>query len=520
MKRLLVIMTWLLVAAFALLARAIDAESVEELGLSRRDSTTLSAPVTTDEGSCPPGPDAGICTDTGEKQVAPLPQNRTSPDQAQKQLKQNQPEAVPSPRAGRKAPKEPGEHGSFTVYFFYGEGCRHCSDEKPFLDGLSKRFPGMEVKSYEVWHDRTNAALMSAFARAYDVEAAGVPMTFIDRNAFIGFTSATGRELASAARRCSAGTCADPAALASGKGALEATPRIDGAGPDTVSSELQAKRGADTALDLPFFGRVDAAGRSLPFLTVMIAGMDSFNPCAFFVLLSLLGLMIHARSRRRMLLVGGTFVFFSGFLYFIFMAAWLNVFLVMGQVSMITTVAGVLSLIIALINIKDFFLFKKGVSLTIPESAKPKLFERMRGLLRTSSLPALVLGTSILAIAANAYELLCTAGFPMVYTRILTLHTLPAVSYYLFLVLYNVVYVVPLLVIVGVFAATLGRKQLTEQQGRVLKLLSGIMMLSLALVLLIKPELLNNVLISSVILVGSVGVSIVIASITRRLRFQ
>jgi hypothetical protein len=79
-----------------------------------------------------------------------------------------------------------------------------------------------------------------------------------------------------------------------------------------------------------------------------------------------------------MLIVGGTFVFFSGFLYFLFMSAWLNLFLVMGQVSMITTAAGVLSLLIASVNIKDFFLFKRGVSLTIPEGAKLKLFDRMQ----------------------------------------------------------------------------------------------------------------------------------------------
>ena len=507
-------MTWLLVPAFALLSQAIDAEPVEEWGQSP-NNTVLSAPATKDEDSCPPGLDAGICTDAGGKPVPPLPQKKAPTDQSSKQLEPARP-----PEAGSVPGLQPR---SFVVYFFYGEGCPHCADEKPFLDGLRKRYPGIEIKSYEVWHDQKNAALMSDFARTYGVTAAGVPMTFIDRKAFVGFTAATASSLSEAAKRCSTEPCANPQDIVMGKVEMGTglVKERKGAPTDTPASNAQAeKRSTDTAVDLPLVGKVDTNTFSLPLLTLLIAGMDSFNPCAFFVLLSLLGLMIHAKSRRRMLLVGATFVFFSGFLYFIFMAAWLNVFLVMGQVSVITTAAGVLSLIIALINIKDFFLFKKGVSLTIPESAKPKLFERMRRLLRASSLSALVLGTSVLAIAANTYELLCTAGFPMVYTRILTLHTLPAVSYYLYLVLYNVVYVIPLLVIVGVFAVTLGRKQLTEQQGRVLKLLSGIMMLNLALVLLIKPELLNNALISFMILTGSVGVSLVIACVARRLRFQ
>ncbi|MCK7494235.1 MAG: hypothetical protein MZW92_25745 [Comamonadaceae bacterium] len=106
----------------------------------------------------------------------------------------------------------------------------------------------------------------------------------------------------------------------------------------------------------------------------------------------------------------------------------------------------------------------------------------------------------MLAVAANSYELLCTAGFPMVFARILTLNELPPVSYYLYLVLYNLVYVVPLSVIVGIFTVTLGRKKLTEWQGRVLKLLSGTMMLGLGAVLLINPSLLNNVLVSLALL--------------------
>lgn len=189
----------------------------------------------------------------------------------------------------------------------------------------------------------------------------------------------------------------------------------------------------------------------------------------------------------------------------------------MGQVAVITKVAGVLSFVIAAINIKDFFAFKKGVSLSIPDSAKPKLFDRMRRLIHNSSLLSLVVGTSILAIAANSYELLCTAGFPMVYTRILTLNHLSALSYYLYLVLYNMIYVVPLLIIVVVFSVTLGKKQLSEWQGRLLKLVSGAMMLGLAVVLLIDPALLNNVLISFLLLTGALGLSLLVALVTRRL---
>lgn len=64
--------------------------------------------------------------------------------------------------------------------------------------------------------------------------------------------------------------------------------------------------------------------------------------------------------------------------------------------------------------------------------------------------------TVALAFAANAYELLCTAGFPLVFTRILTLAELITPAYYGYLALYSAVYVLPLLAIAAVFVATLG----------------------------------------------------------------
>ena len=228
---------------------------------------------------------------------------------------------------------------------------------------------------------------------------------------------------------------------------------------------------------------------------MILGALDSFNPCAFFVLFSLLGILVHARSRGRMLFIGGVFVLFSGLVYFVFMAAWLNVFLYIGEMQVITTAAGVVALCVAGINIKDFFLFKRGISLTIPESKKPGLFARMRGLLHETSLPAMFLGTVVLALAANTYELLCTAGFPLVFTRILTLSNLRPLEYYL----------LPGAVQRGVHPAArrgrravfpdAGPRKLSEAQGRVMKLVSGLMMLGLGSVVLVDPGLFSNVLV-------------------------
>lgn len=401
----------------------------------------------------------------------------------------------------------------FTVYFFWGDGCPHCEAEKTFLNEMKKRYKNIEVKDFEVWYNKKNAKFMIKMAKAFNVEASGVPVLFIDRKVFIGFSEQSKKEITETIKKCDSTECIDPLLILSGNiPKKELTPI-----PETYKKqELECKEKGKTVY-IPWIGNLDASEMSLPAITVIIAGLDSFNPCAFFVLFSLLGLLIHAKSRSKMLIIGGVFVFFSAFIYFLFMAAWLNLFLFMGQVGLITKIAGVTAIFIATINIKDFFVFKKGISLTIPDTAKPKLFDRMRKLLKTTSFLSILIGTSVLASAANSYELLCTAGFPMVFTRILTLNNLSNYKYYMYLVLYNIIYVIPLLIIVIIFTSTLGKRNLTEWQGRILKLLSGTMMLGLGSILFFNPAILNNAFVALLLLLGSIILSSIVAFITKKM---
>jgi thiol-disulfide isomerase/thioredoxin len=398
--------------------------------------------------------------------------------------------------------------GTLTVrlYYFYSPTCPHCQAAKPFLAQLEKDQPWLEVKRYTVKDHRANARFYFETARSLGVEALSTPGFVFCRQVIIGYDSAetTGRQLADALAGCRDRRLANP-------GVPDEVAAGDGAAPPQRSA---AEDKAGTAVRVPFVGTVDAKALSLPVLTLVLAGMDAFNPCAFFVLLFLLSLLVHAKSRTRMAIVGGTFVLFSGLVYFVFMAAWLNVFLIAGELRVITFIAGLVALLVAVLNIKDYFWFKAGPSLSIPDAAKPGLFKRMREVVTTGNMGPMLLGTVLLAIVANSYELLCTAGFPMVYTLTLTrAHDLATWQYYAWLAVYNVIYVIPLLAIVVVFTRTMGARKLSEAEGRVLKLVSGFMMLGFALVLLFAPAMLTNALVSMGVLALAVIASIVIAKI-------
>ena len=388
------------------------------------------------------------------------------------------------------------------LYYFFSPTCPHCQAAKPFLQEMAGRKPWLEIKRYAVKDNRANAKFFFETAKSLGVEALSVPGFVFCRQVVIGYDSAatTGADIEKAIDACHANRLANPGATA---------PVAGGSVPAGATTAIEEEAG--TALHLPFIGAINAQAMSLPLLTVVLAGMDAFNPCAFFVLLFLLSLLVHAKSRARMLIVGGTFVMFSGIVYFVFMAAWLNVFLIAGELRVITVIAGLLALTVAALNIKDYFWFKTGPSLSIPESAKPGLFKRMREVVTSGSMGPMLASTVLLAIVANSYELLCTAGFPMVYTRALTLANLESWQHYAWLAVYNVIYILPLLAIVLVFTKTMGARKLTESEGRILKLVSGFMMLGFGLVLLFAPNLLTNTLASILVLGLAVAASLVIA---------
>lgn len=385
-----------------------------------------------------------------------------------------------------------GKNAKVFLYFFHSNTCPHCQKAKPFINSIDNKYDWLVVKSYEVSRNRENSKFL------FDVAAkAGAKITSVPAFAYCGSIEAgfmsdevTGQRLENSLLQCH-------------KSIVEGAFQVD-------KKSSKVKTTDDIKVNIPILGELDTGEFALPIITIIIAGADAFNPCAFFILLFLLSLMVNAKSRLRMALIGGVFVFFSGFVYFAFMSAWLNAFLQYGELGFITIGAGIIALVFSIINIKDYFFFKMGISLSIPEWAKPGLYKRMRDLVNANSFWAMLTGTVLLAVLANLYELLCTVGFPMIYTRILTLRDLETFDYYAYLVFYNIVYVIPLVIIVILFIYKFSSRKLSEDEGRVLKLLSGYMMFILAMLLVFWPEALNQFLIA----IGLILVSIVVTLVT------
>jgi hypothetical protein len=334
---------------------------------------------------------------------------------------------------------------------FVLEGCPHCTAAIRFLSQLARERPELRIVYRSLNSDVTARDDLARLSQNAGYWPPGVPTFHMEGRILVGF---------------------DDAAQS---------------GPGVISFIDQAATAADQ-VETRFFGALSASRLGLPLFTLALGLLDGFNPCAMWVLLFLLSLLVRLQDRKKMALIAGTFVLVSGAIYYAFMAAWLNVFLAVGMSDPLRWTLGAAALAIGGINAKDFFSRGRGFSLSIPDSAKPGLYARARAVLRSEALPASLAAVAALAVVVNFIELLCTAGFPAIYTAVLTQHDLRPAAHYAYLGLYIVGYIADDSLMVSIAVAALSSRKLTERAGRWLKLVSGAVMLALGSVMILRPH--------------------------------
>jgi glutaredoxin len=237
-------------------------------------------------------------------------------------------------------------------------------------------------------------------------------------------------------------------------------------------------------ITLPFFGKKEIKISSLFVFTVFLGLVDGFNPCAMWVLLFLLSILVNIQERKKVLLISGTFVLMSGLVYFMFMAAWLNFFILVDNLSFLKKTIALIAFIVGMVHIKDFFFFKKGITFSIPENILPKIFQQIQKILQEKKIALIFLSTAVLAFFVNFVEFLCTVGLPVVYGQILAEQHLSSFMHYYYLVIYNLAYIFDdaLMVIIAVWS--MKKFKLQERGGRWLKLLGGGVLVGISIYLL------------------------------------
>jgi cytochrome c biogenesis protein CcdA/glutaredoxin len=377
------------------------------------------------------------------------------------------------------------------LVIFWAEGCPYCEAELEFLDELGDQYPTLVIARHEVGNSQVNRELFVAAMEALGEGIDGVPTTILDDRVWVGFNAdtATSIELAVGAL-------------------LGGEPQDD----DAVVA-------AESVIALPFVGTVDVAGSSLLVSTVLIAFVDGFNPCSLWVLTILLALVLNMGSRRRLLAVGGVFLAITTLLYGVYIIGFYSVLSYIAYVGWIRVAVAALALTFGIINVKDYFAFGRGPSLTISEKRKPELYRRIRRVAMPDRplLPVLG-GTAALAVGVSLIETPCTAGFPVLWADLLAERGVALGGAVVLFAVYMIVFLIDELLVFGSAVVAMRVTKVTERHGRVLKLVGGSVMIVLAAVLLFAPELMESVTGALAVFVGALAMAGVIVAIEGALR--
>jgi len=423
------------------------------------------------------------------------------------------------------------------TYFFYSNTCPHCADEKVFLNDFQEKYPELDIKWIEVSEDYDTFEKVST---QYNSIPVGVPRTYINGTAFVGFTDEDGemeyvstyqaytgyqnqieRVLLNHLQAAHNITINDTCNVVSDKDTKKdyiTVPLIILISyilfllvfKKKIKKKITIGAGLAALIVILFYLSQHIPSNqilkfanqfSFPIFTIIIGLLDGFNPCAFAVLAILLSLLIYAKSKGKMALIGIIFILTSSIMYFLFIMILLILRSeLLGQYKgVIRIVVGLIALIAGTINVKDFFFFKKGISLSISQGKMSKIMQKMKGIVNevreaktAMAMFIAIISTIILAAFVNLLELGCTLILPVQYIEVLVtnfgMHIGP--THYLFIALYCLVYVIPLFFILGSFLYTFKSERMTETKGKILKLIGGIIMIGLGLILLFKPEFL------------------------------
>ena len=406
---------------------------------------------------------------------------------------------------GVSAQAEPSESGAGAVrmFVFWGDGCPHCEEQKPFLRELEQRYPDLEIREFEIFRSNTHHPLFIALAQAHDIEPGSVPTVFIGGHAYVGDGPQIRREMENTVRD----------EIASLQGVIgKSDPAREGPEAHSMVSENGA-----TEVHVPLIGTVDLAVQPLMLTTLLIAFIDGLNPCSLWVLTLLLGLVIHSGSRRRIAVVGVTFLATTALIYGAFVA---GVFSVMNYVIYLTWVQWIVAafaLTFGLVNIKDYFWLKQGLSFTIADSQKPGIYKGIRKLLNPQLTGfALFFATIVMAAGIALVELPCTAGFPVIWSGIVADRGVTGLTFLLLLAVYLLIYLLIELVVFVTALVTLRMGRFQENHVRNLKLIGGIIMVALAAVIVLNPDLMNDIAGTLIVFMGAIGLGLMIIAVYQR----
>lgn len=379
------------------------------------------------------------------------------------------------------------EEEKVKLYLFYGDGCPHCADEKEFLDSIDDKYPNLEIVKYEVWYNDENSSLLSQVEEKLHVTRRGVPTTVIGKDVMVGFNTANGARIERAINFYLDNENYVDVVEQIKNGTYIDEKKEEEKDEKTEFEKIEEETDKDATIDVPIIGEINLKKVSLMTSAVIIGLIDGFNPCAMWVLLFLISVLIGMKDKKRMWALGVTFLFVSAFIYMLIMLSWISIAVKMTTVIWIRNLIAVVALIGAFVNIKNFFKSHDGCNV-VDDKKRKKIFKKIRKFTSEKSFVLALLGVVGLAVSVNLVELACSAGLPLVFTELLVLNNVSNFMRVIYTLLYVLFFLLDDLIIFIIAMVTMEVTGISTKYNKYSHLFGGLIMLVIGLLLIFKPE--------------------------------
>lgn len=391
------------------------------------------------------------------------------------------------------------------IHLFYGNGCPHCAAEEEFLSDYLKDRTDVKLYKYEIWYDSHNQELLSKVQKEMGTtNKNGVPFTVIGKKTIVGYADGvTDEQIKDAINYYLNNDYRDYAGEITGKvkknEVKEDTIKDESKTEDKKENKIEKADDTkdsdqtDENVTVPVLGKINAKKVSLPILAVVLGFVDGFNPCAMWILIFLITMLFNMKDRKKMWILGLTFILTSGIVYLMFMLAWLNLATFISKIAFIRLLIAVIALVVGLINVYKYIdsLKKKDEGCDVVDKKdRKKIMEKIISITHEKKFIIALLGIMVLAASVNIIELMCSIGIPLLFTQILAMNNLSTFSYMIYMFIYIFFFLIDDIVIFVISMVTLKVTGLSTKYTKYSHLIGGIIMLIIGLLLVIKPELL------------------------------
>ncbi len=376
------------------------------------------------------------------------------------------------------------ESDEITLYLFHGDGCPHCAEELKYLETIEGKYENFKIVKYEVWYDKNNANLLKQVESAFKITRSGVPTNVIGNTVISGYGTSTGSKIERAIEYYRKNEYTDVVAQIKDGTYKEETKPVD----DGFEEEEKIVEKAVT-IDVPLFGKVNLKKVSLMTAAVIIGLVDGFNPCAMWILLFLISILIGMKNRKRMWVLGLTFLITSALVYMFIMLSWITVAVKMTTIVWIRDIIAIIALIGGLINLNSYIKTRKETGCDVVDDKKrKKIITKIKKFTSEKSFILALLGVIGLAISVNLVELACSAGLPIVFTELIILNGVGKGMRFVYTLVYIFFFLIDDLIVFFIAMFTMKVAGISTKYNKYSHLIGGIIMLLVGLLLIFKPE--------------------------------